>query len=161
MQTRTYRTAESAYERATQPVVEVGGIVRLTLPEPPSLNAMIELRARFTRKWNGKFFKRRQNLYWLTQQDYQAQTAVLLDAAGHRRPAEPWQQWAIVRAEFRLWSLRDEVELCSSLKWPVDTLVKAGWVKNDSPAELKLLCLPEQKIHRERRGVDLWIRRDA
>ena len=161
MQTKSYRTDASVYRRVTQPEIEVGQIVRFTLPEPPALNRMLEMRARFTRKWNGRFFKQRQNEYWLTQQDYQAQTAIMLDAAGHQRPMAPWPRWSIMRVEFRLWKLRDAVELCSSLKWPVDTLVKERWVANDSPAELQLLCLPEQKIHRERRGVDLWIRRDA
>ena len=161
MQTKSYRTEDSVYARTTRPAVLVGDIVKLTLPEPPTFNAMIEMAKQRTRKWQHTFLKRPLPVYYLEQQDYRARVMAALDAAGHRRPATPWARWAIVRADFRLFALRDEVELCSSLKWPVDALVTGGFVKNDSPVELQLLALPTQTIHRAQRGVDLWIRRDA
>lgn len=161
MQTRSYRSEDSVYSAATQPTVLVGDLVKITLPEPPAFNAMLEMAKQRTRRWHHTYLKRPLPVYYLEQQDYQARVATMLDAAGHRRPAVPWARWAIVRVDFRLFSLRDAVELCSALKWPVDALVKNGWVKNDSPAELQLLCLPTQVIHRAQRGVDLWIRRDA
>ncbi|MCA2991056.1 hypothetical protein [Gemmatimonas sp.] len=161
MRTTSYRTDASAYAAATQPPVLVGDIVRLTLPEPPSFNVMLEWAKQRTRKTGDTRLRRPLPVYYLRQQDYRRSVEVALNVAGHRRPPVPWARWAILRVEFRLWALRDAVELCSSLKWPVDALVTSGWVKNDSPAELQLLCLPEQTIHRDRRGVDLWIRRDA
>jgi len=161
MRTHNYRTTASPYERITQPEVEVGAVVRVTLPEPPAFNAMIELAKRRTRKFGKTYLKKAMPLYYLEQQVYQSSARAALDAAGWRRPATPWEQWSIVRIEFRLWSLRDMVELCSSMKWPVDVLVQEGFVADDSPAHLHLLCLPTQTVHREQRGVDLWIRRDA
>jgi hypothetical protein len=153
MLTKSYRTPDSPYARAPEPEIPVGGIIRLPFPEPPTVNEMLDL---------AKLRKRgKPVVYHARKQEYQDDAMLRLDVAGIRVPAEPWPQWAIVRAEFRLFNERDEVELQAGLKWPVDALVKAGWVENDSPRHLKVLCLATQTVNRNARGVDLWIRRDA
>src|SRR4051794_7917054 len=50
-------------------------------------------------------------------------------------PREPWPRWRLESAEFALHGLRDPIELLASLKWPVDVLVRLGFVAGDSPRE--------------------------
>jgi hypothetical protein len=78
---------------------------------------------------------------------------------GIKPPKEPWKQWRVVSAHFRLHGLRDLVELNAGLKWPVDFLVRKGFVQNDSPRELIQVAHPTQEIARSNRGVTLVIER--
>jgi hypothetical protein len=160
--TRNYRTPETTYVKATRPETEVGGVVRITLPEPPAFNAMIESAKRTTRRTpSGGWLKKAIPLYYIEQREYREAAERQLNAAGHVAPAEPWKKWAIVRVDFRLHQRRDATELLAAMKWPVDLLVDLGWVADDSPDELTIECLPTQVVDRLARGVDLYIRRDA
>ncbi len=161
--TRNYRTEDSSYTRITQPETQVGGVLRLTLPEPPSMNQMITFaKQRTCRTRNGGFMKKSLPVvYDQALEAYELEAMVQLDAAGMRPPAAPWERWSMLKVEFRLYALRDLTELLASLKWPVDLLTRRGWVKDDSPRHLLEACLPTQTIDREHRGVDLFIRRDG
>lgn len=161
--TRNYRTAESSYTKVTRPEVPVGGVLRLTLPEPPSFNAMIDLAKQRTRKtFFGKWLPRAQPIvYNNTALEYKRDASIALNAAGFRPPVVLWKRWGLIRADFRFHQLRDPVEMASALKWPIDLLVTEGWVEDDSPKELIEMCLPTQTVDRDHRGVDIYIRRDG
>lgn len=128
----------------------------LQLPEPPSMNHMID-RAK-KRKRAGSVIV---PLYWIEQKDYQAAARVALSLNRIVGPSEPWVKWSIVEAHFALHQLRDLLELQSSLKWPVDLLHEMGWVKNDAPHQLVDVCKPTQVIARDSRGVRLTIQREG
>lgn len=170
MQTRSYRTPDSPYEKPpviVPPVpvyasLEVGDIVRFTFPEPPTVNRMIKLATARTRiAPNGGKMKEAKPKYWVEQQCYKAFAAAWLDAQGWRPPTEPWQRICIVRAEFHVHMLRDRIELYAGMKWPIDLLVNMRFLENDSPKHLDLDEQPTQLINRANRLLHLWIRRDA
>lgn len=90
---------------------------------------------------------------------YEARCLVALANQGIAAPLDPWPRWKIVSACFRLHNLRDWVELMASLKWPVDVLVRRGFVVDDSPREMDPPPTPTQKIDRRNPGVTLTIAR--
>lgn len=157
--TRNYRDGLTA----RVPETPVGGVLRLTLPEPPSFNAMIELAKKRTRRTrNGGFMKRSLPVvYDQHLEAYELEAMSQLAAGGDHPPATPWPRWALVKVVFRLHNTRDWTELLASLKWPVDVLKRRGWVVDDSPREMNLECIPTQSIDRTLRGVDLFLRRDG
>ncbi len=161
--TRNYRTEDSSYTKVTQPETPVGGIIRLTLPEPPSFNAMIDMAKERTRKgYGGKWLKQAAPIVYANNAlEYKESARLMLLAAGYRAPATPWPRWSLTRADFRFHQLRDRVELACALKWPVDLLVTLNWVEDDSVRHLIEMCIPSQVIDKEHRGVDLFIRRDG
>jgi len=73
-------------------------------------------------------------------------------------PDIPWVEFEIVQAEYRLWNLRDPLELYAGLKWVVDWLIDEGYILDDGPENLLHMCTPSQVIDRSRRGVTLTIR---
>lgn len=161
--TRSYRTVDSVYATITQPDTEIGGVLRLTMPEPPTVNAMIDMAKERTRKSsNGGWMKRALPIVYEQNHDrYGLDAVAALNASGYRPPVVPWPRWSLIKAHFRLWNERDRVELCAGLKWPVDVLVTHKWVEDDSPRHLLEVCIPTQEIDRAHRGVDLYIRRDG
>jgi hypothetical protein len=132
----------------------------LELPEPPSLNAMLELAMKRTRRTRtGGWMKRAVPgiVYDQHHEAYDLTALAALRTQGVRPPPAPWPRWRIVSAELRLANLRDWTECLSSLKWPVDFLVRQGFVADDSPRELEPPPCPTQRVDRKRRGVTLVI----
>lgn len=132
----------------------------LVLPEPPSLNRMIELAKKRTRRSrDGGWMKRSLPVVYDQELElYSLQCTRTLRLAKISPPERPWARWEIVSAEFRLHGQRDEIELMAGLKWPVDHLVRAGFVDDDSPLELINIPRPVQVIDRKNRGITLVIR---
>lgn len=162
MLTRSYRTPDSPIGRPKYATLAIGETVRFTFAEPPAFNAMLLLQSQYTHDGpDGRRMKKAQRRYWVEQQKYKARAWRELDAMGWRAPETPWQRVALVRAHFRLHSLRDKVELLSSIKWPIDLFVQLQYLQNDAPNYLEIEALPTQEVKRDLRGVDLWIRRDA
>jgi hypothetical protein len=131
----------------------------LELPEPPSLNAMIDLAKKRTRRSRagGWMKKTLPVVYDQAKERYELECLQAVRVAGIRPPSPPWPRWRLEAAEFRLHSLRDPLELLAGLKWTVDWLVHAGFITNDSPRELRGIPDPTQRIERRRRGVTLTI----
>ena len=137
----------------------------LHLPEPPTINAMLGLARKKTRRGPGGMWMRTaQSKYWVEQQDYQlavrAELACalgLLARAGHRLPPQPWSRWHIVAAHFRVHGRRDPLERAAGLKWAVDALVEAALVVDDSDDELAPPPPTTQEVARRDRGVTLTI----
>jgi hypothetical protein len=122
-------------------------MITLYLPEPPSLNRMLDYRGGGWQVYHGK------------QQSYQKKCRLLLPA---RPPDAPWVRWAIREAHLRLWSLRDPLELDAGIKWAVDVLTEEGWVLDDGPDFLVKRALATQEMCRGRgchRGLTLTIER--
>lgn len=121
----------------------------LDLPEPPSLNLMLDL-AKERRRGRPVVYAEAKNAY-------ETQVIAAVRQAGHFPPRTPWARWRLERAAFRLQSLRDPIELLAGLKWPIDALVAGGYLAGDSPRALRGIPDPEQVIDRARRGVTLTI----
>jgi hypothetical protein len=122
--------------------------LRFDFPLPPGQNEQLALNCVF-RRAGGK----RIPVYWFKHKEYE-EWCDNLELAGKlpSAPAEPWQVWRITSVEFRFKkdatgkvAKRDPIELYTGLKWPVDWLVKRGYVKDDSLSEL-LLPLPTPDI---------------
>jgi hypothetical protein len=131
----------------------------LVLPEPPSLNQMLDLAKQRTRRaWNGAWMKRSIPIvYDNALKTYELQCAAALRGAGIAPPVTPWPRWSLESAHFQLHRLRDAIELLASLKWPVDVLVRLGYVAGDSPRELVSTPVPTQVIDQRNRRVTLVV----
>jgi hypothetical protein len=131
----------------------------LELPEPPSLNEMIELAKKRTRRsrTGGWMKKTLPVVYDQEKERYELECHAVTRNAGIFPPHVPWPRWELTAVEFRLHNVRDYIELQSSLKWPIDWLVSAGYVANDSPRELADVAKPVQRIERANRGVTITI----
>lgn len=123
------------------------------LDEPPSLNEMIRLAKMRVRM--GRDLK--PLVYDSRKQAYETKALADLRVQGLFPPREPWARWRIDAVEFRLHALRDPVELFSSLKFPVDALVKGRYVADDGPHQLLSIPIPVQRIDRKNRGITLTI----
>lgn len=132
----------------------------LQLPLPPSLNEMLDLAKKRTRKSRtGGWMKRSLPVvYDQHLERYETTSLAALRVQGIPRPPLPWPAWELVSADFRVFNARDPIELLASLKWPVDVLVRLGYVANDSPRELRRVCIPQQSIDRRNLGVTLTLR---
>lgn len=135
-------------------------ILTLDLPEPPSLNEMLELAKKRTRRSRtGGFMKRSLPVvYDQALEAYELSCLAAIRTARIAPPTRPWRCWEITSAHFRLHNLRDPVEMLAGLKWPVDFLVRQGFVQDDSPRELIRTPYPSQEIARENRGLTIAIR---
>lgn len=122
----------------------------LELAEPPALNVMLDLAKQRDRRG-------RPTVYATAKARYEAGVAVAARRQGFPPPRVPWQRWRLERAEFRLYSARDALELLAGLKWCVDALVTGGWLAGDSPRHLRGIPDPDQVIDRSVRGVTLTI----
>lgn len=131
----------------------------LVLPEPPTVNRMVWLAKRTTRRGPaGKWLQRPVSRYWVEEQDYfNACLSVWAAIPLAARRGLPWARWRIVSAHFRLHQRRDWVELSAGLKWPVDWLKHAGIVADDSPDHLAPTPTPTQEVDQRNRGVVLTI----
>jgi hypothetical protein len=131
----------------------------LVLPEPPSFNAMLDIaKERTNRLPNGGWSKKAiPVVYDAKLKEYELRCLAALRGAGISVPREPWAMWRLEAAHFQLFALRDPIELLASLKWPVDVLVRLGFVVNDSPRELLSTPTPTQVIDRANRRVTLTI----
>lgn len=130
------------------------------LPLPPSLNEMIALAKKRTKRTRtGGWIKGRALpvVYDQHLEAYETEALAAIRRQGIVVPRTPWARWALVSAAFRAHSLRDWTELLASLKWPVDALVRLGFVANDSPREMAPPPTPTQAIDRAHRGVTLVI----
>lgn len=132
----------------------------LTLPEPPTLNAMLDIAKERTRRTKAGGWRPTAlpTVYDQRKHEYALKCTAL--AAGQvKRPRQPWERWRLVEARFRVWNERDPIELLAGLKWPVDWLVDAGFVVDDSPRHLISTPHPEQTVDRANRGVTITIER--
>jgi len=121
------------------------------LPLPPSVNEMLSLakkRARLGKRVIPIVYDRAKERY---------ERECLVCARMQR--ILPWPVWRIVAAEFAVHNERDPLELYAGAKWPVDWLVSAGYVLNDSPRELVHVGEPVQRIDRKHPGLLLTIQR--
>ncbi len=125
--------------------------LKFTFPLPPAHNRQLDLNSKFT-----FLGRKRVPLYWLEHKQFEEHCDNL--ELAHRLPPpppEPWGVWRIDSAEFTFDksgkagkgapAKRDPLELYCGLKWPVDWLVKRGYVKGDSLSEL-MLPLPAPQI---------------
>lgn len=133
--------------------------VRLDLPEPPSLNGMIDLAKQRTRRSRtGGWMKRALPVVYDQQKEiYELECLAAIRLQGVRPPFDPWKVWQLRSAEFRLHSLRDPIELLAGLKWPIDFLVAQRFADDDGPAQLIEIPMPTQVVDRKARGITLVI----
>lgn len=134
--------------------------IELTLPEPPSLNAMLELAMKRTRRTStgGWLKKAIPGLVYTQHHDaYKTLCTKAMRDAGIKPPREPWPRWEMTSAHFRLHNARDPFELLAGLKWVVDWLVEIGFATNDSPREVPSIPKPTQEIARKNRGITITI----
>lgn len=131
----------------------------MDLPLPPSLNEMLALAKRRTRRGRTGGWMRRSLpvVYDQALEAYELAAVAALRVQGRTPPPMPWSRWALVAVHFRLFNPRDWTELLASLKWPVDVLVRRGFVLNDSPREMDPPPTPTWAIDRKRLGVTLTI----
>lgn len=131
----------------------------MDLPLPPSLNEMIALAKKRTRRARTGGWMRRSLpvVYDQHLEAYEIEALAALRQQGITPPATPWPRWRLVSAAFRVHNERDWTELLASLKWPVDVLVRLGFVLDDSPREMEPPPTPTQAIDRKRLGVTLTI----
>jgi hypothetical protein len=138
----------------------VSDSITLVLPEPPSLNEMIQLAKRRTRRSRtGGWMKRALPVvYDQRLEEYETRCSAAARSAGARPPASPWPRWRLVSMHFRLHNRRDWLELAAGAKWCIDFLVREGYVAGDSPREMERpAAWPTQEIARKDRGVIITI----
>jgi hypothetical protein len=135
----------------------------LQLPLSPSLNEMLALAKKRTRRSRSGGWMQRTLpvVYDQHLEAYEDRAVIMLREQGVRVPPTPWHRWALTSAAFRVRNLRDWTELLASLKWPVDVLVRRGFVLDDSPREMLPPPCPTQTIDRRRPGITLTIERLA
>jgi len=126
------------------------GQLKLTLPEPPSLNEMIDMAKERIRG--------RPIVYAVRKADYQTRCTAAVRTARLRVPRKRWKRWRVDAITFHVHNERDLIELQAGLKWPVDWLVEYGVVEDDSPRHLVgPLPDPVQVIDRDNRCVEISI----
>lgn len=137
--------------------------IRLELPEPPSINQMLVLAGKRSRRTrNGGWTKKAVPMIVYDQhhEAYELQCLAAIREQGIRRPPEPWPRWRLASMHFRLHNERDWLELAAGAKWAVDFLVRQGFVAGDSPREMERPeCWPTQEVARKDRGLVLVIER--
>ena len=68
-------------------------------------------------------------------------------------PRQPLPK-ARIRATLYVWSLMDTDNLMSRLKWPIDWLVKVGYLEDDDPKHLEW-DVPQQVVVRKNLHVEI------
>lgn len=127
-------------------------MITLDLPEPPALNAMLDLakkRARAGCKVIPIVYNWEKSAYEMTAAAEARKQA--------KRPRPKWRRWRVEAVHFRLHQERDPIELLAGLKWPIDALVNDGWVEDDGPEYLLSVATPTQEVDRKNRGVTITI----
>lgn len=116
-------------------------VLVFVLPLPPNMaNARLH--------WKAKLRAR---------QEYE-QTCELLRMAKRlpRVPASPFPS-ATIAAHFAVWSLNDEDNLMARAKWPLDWIVKAGYLLDDRKKCLSWAGLPTQEVNRKAPALTLTL----
>jgi hypothetical protein len=137
-----------------------GHAFRLALPEPPSLNEMLGLAMKRTRRTrSGGWMKEAIPgvVYDQAHEAYDTTCLAAIRTQAIRPPRAPWKTWRVESAHFRLHNLRDPIELLAGLKWPIDFLIAQRFVEDDGPKHLIGTPHPTQEIDRARRGITLVI----
>lgn len=121
-----------------KPVLIEPATIRVVLPLPPTVNAMIALAKKRTRKAaSGGWMNRAIPIvYDNAKREYETLCMVALADQGVAKPRKPWQYWSLLAADFRVRTARDWTELAAGLKWPVDALVRLGYLADDSPRHM-------------------------
>lgn len=107
------------------------------MPLPPNM-------ANSRKHWRAKLRERQQ---------YEDHAFVWLAANKHKPPRKPLKR-ATIHATLYTYSTMDTDNLIARLKWPVDYLVKAGWLVDDDPHHLEW-TMPRQAIDRKRPRVEI------
>lgn len=128
----------------------------LVFPLPPALNEMIHLAGTPLRRARGGASKSGGNLYSVEKRRWERDAARKIRRQSPP-PSTPWERWRLEAVHFRCGAPRDPTELLAGLKWPVDTLVRSGYVAEDSPRHLAYVPSPTQSVDRLCPGVDVTI----
>lgn len=135
--------------------------VTLYLPEPPTMNTMLDYAKRRTKRTHaGGWLKGRALpiVYDHKLKDYELLCEQVVRMARTPKPEVPWAKWRLLELHFRLHAARDWLELAAGAKWVVDYLVSAGFIAGDSPREMERPeAWPTQEITRRNRGVTITI----
>jgi Holliday junction resolvase RusA-like endonuclease len=111
----------------------------ITLPLPPNLG-------------NGR-------LHWRTKQAkrraYQT-NALILMAMESKIPAKPLPK-ARVTATLYVHQRMDADNLFARLKWPLDCLVRSGWLEDDGPDHLEWAAMPTQVVDRKNPRIEITL----
>lgn len=107
----------------------------LELPMPPNM-------ANSRMHWRAKDRKRRE--YYT-----HATTVLLLGLGVPKRPIVK----ARVRVTLYVWAMMDYDNMMARLKWPLDVLVKSGWLEDDGPDHLEFAEMPTQVVDRKNQRV--------
>lgn len=167
------RSATPSATRSTTPAYSSGcgnsergeGAERYTLhlPLPPSVNTMLGLAMKRTRRTRTGGWSKRAMPGVVYDQHHEAYVVLCEKAireAGIRKPRRPWCRWRLVELHFRLFQVRDWLELAAGAKWTVDFLKTAGFVADDSPREMaRPEAWPTQEVRRKDMGVTVTIER--
>lgn len=114
-------------------------LYRVTLPLPPNM-------ANSRRHWR---VKQRERV------EYEDWAFVWMHEARAQGPRKPLKR-ATIRATLYVYAKMDMDNLVARLKWPVDYLVKAGWLVDDGPDVLDW-TLPSQQTDRKRPRVEITL----
>lgn len=126
--------------------MQLGGAVKLVMPLPPSLTNSGKGRSRHWRS-----LRHEKHQYWDALDIRQALKII------PPPPAEPIEH-AEASATFYLWNLMDDDGAMARLKWPLDWLVKRGYLVDDSRKHLTWDGLPEQFIDRKNQRIVLTLK---
>ena len=80
---------------------------------------------------------------------------LLCAKAMRQRKKYPPSELTMLTATFYLWAKMDQDNLMARLKWPVDWLIHAGFIADDSPSHLLHMGIPTQKIDRKYQRLEL------
>lgn len=135
----------------------VQGRFTVILSEPPSLNEMLDMakeRMRVQTKTGARVLP---VVYARRKVTYETKVLGEMRKQGVFPPSEPWTRWKVEDVVLRRRNLLDVIEALACLKWPIDSLVKGGYVSGDSPRELAVPPMLHQRIDRGNRGITLTI----
>ena len=108
--------------------------MRIILPLPPN---------RGNARWHWRTEKRKKDDYFLRCRISRYKPF----------PAEPFTH-ATIKATLYTWSTMDTDNLMARMKWPVDWLVRSGYIVDDSP-DVLVWTLPEQAVDRKRQRIEI------
>ena len=118
--------------------------MKFILPLPP--NMANDGRVHWRRKHSAqKLYAEKCGVWALTRND----RAIL-----HFGPVSP----ARIKATLYVWSMMDQDNLLARRKWPVDWLVKSGYLEGDDPKRLRWDGIPEQVVDRKNMRLEIEIR---
>ena len=80
---------------------------------------------------------------------------LLCAKAMRQRKKYPPSELTMLTATFYLWAKMDQDNLMARLKWPIDWLIHAGFIVDDSPSHLLHWGIPTQIIDRKNQRLEL------